>query len=304
MGNRDNQYVEIADYTWSEDSVRCLHTPSLAARQTFFYVQEAGYFKTSPPYFTQRRNLSSFLVFRTLSGKGLLKYQDRSYILTPGSVAMIDCRQPHFYQCLPGQDWEFLWLHFNGATSLGYYESFAKNGTQILREDQDGLVKEKMRQILRLVQTQALHTEILASGLIMDILTRLLLLSSTEELGMGMIPDYLEQVLYKLHTQFASALTLETLSREFGVSKYHLSREFKRYVGTTIHEQLTLARINHAKELLKHTSDSVEKIAYACGFYHASHFIKLFRTHEKTTPLQFRKAWSDSNIHYYKEENP
>lgn len=299
MGPEGKPYLEIADCTWSDDSIRCLHTPSHSARQSFFYVQEIGYFKTSPPYFTERQSLSSFLLFCTLSGGGLLKYQDQSYLLQAGSLALIDCRNYHYYQCLPGQNWEFLWLHFSGATSLGYYESFVKNGFRVLREE-DGFVKQKLHQLLTITQGKVLQGEILASDLIMDILTRLLLLRSTESLDMGFIPVYLEQVLLKLHSQFASPLTLDGLSQEFGVSKYHLSREFKRYVGTTIHEQLVLARISHAKELLKHTSQSVEQIAFACGFYHASHFIKLFKEHEKTTPLQFRKAWSDSNLHYYK----
>ena len=58
----NHEYLERADYTWSEDSIRFINTPAPAARQTFFYVQEAGYFRTSPPYFTERANLSLSLI--------------------------------------------------------------------------------------------------------------------------------------------------------------------------------------------------------------------------------------------------
>lgn len=44
----EHQYLERADYTWSEDSIRCPNTSAMSVKQLFFYVQEVGYFRTSP----------------------------------------------------------------------------------------------------------------------------------------------------------------------------------------------------------------------------------------------------------------
>lgn len=290
----EHQYLERADYTWSEDSIRFLNTPTISAKQLFFYVQEVGYFRTSPPYFTERSGLNSFLIIYTLSGKGLLKYRGKTYYLLPESAVFISCMEHHYYECLSGQDWEFLWLHFNGTSALGYFEEFMKNGFHILSGLDSFFMESTLRRILSLTVKKDLHSEILVSSLIVQILTQLLIQNSSENLGLGFMPPYLKAILKEMENRFQEPLSLDLLSEKFGVSKFHLSREFKRYIGTTPNEYLILARLNHAKELLKYSGTTVEEIAYACGFHHVSHFINLFKKHEKTTPLQYRREWGNT----------
>lgn len=289
---KSNQYLERTDTTWSEDSIRFINTPTLSARQTFFYVQEVGYFRTKPPYFTERANLNSFLIFYTISGEGILRYQDQNYTLSPGSIAFIHCMEYHYYECVANQDWEFLWLHFNGSNALGYYEEFLKNEFHILTEPDRFFIERTMRRILSLTQKKDLHSEIIVSSLITELLTHLLILNSSKNLELGTMPLYLKQILKKIENHFQEFITLDLLSNEFGVSKFHLSREFKRYIGTTLNEYLILTRLNYSKELLKYTNMTVEQIAFSCGFHQVSHFINLFKSREKMTPLRFRKEWN------------
>ena len=259
MGERKReQYWETADRSWSEDSVWLSNTPASSARQTFFYVQEVGYFHTVPPYYTKRANLNSFLVFCTLSGTGYLDCRGKTYVLGAGTVALVNCMEYHHYRCAPGDHWEFLWLHFNGPTALGYYEVFTQNGFHICQTQEPEFVQDTMRKILTLTQSKVRHSEILVSGLITELLTHLLILNSTDDLEPGIIPGYLKKVLKKIDNYFQESLCLDGLSQEFGVSKYHLSREFKRCTGTTVNEYLTVTRLNHAKELLKYTAKTVE----------------------------------------------
>ena len=131
----------------------------------------------------------------------------------------------------------------------------------------------------------------------MELLTQLLIANSTENLSPGAMPEYLKGILKKLENHFNEPLSLDLLSGEFGVSKYYLSREFKRYMGIPLNEYLIVLRINHAKELLRYSPDmTVEQIAFACGFRHVSHFINLFKRHEKSTPLQYRKSWAGTEL--------
>ncbi len=290
----DTQYLERLNYTWSDDSIRFINTPTMSAKQLFFYVQETGYFRTSPPYFTERANLNSFLIIYTLSGKGHLKYQGNSYHLLPGTAVFINCMEHHYYECLSNQEWEFLWLHFNGNSALGYFQEFSKNGFHVLNGLDDFFMESTLRRILALTLKKDLHSELLVSSLIVELLTQLLIKNSSENLGLGFMPSYLKDALKKMEQHFREPLSLDNLSEMLGVSKYHFSREFKRYIGTTPNEYLTLLRLNHAKELLKYSGQAVEQIAYNCGFNHVSHFIALFKRHEKITPLQFRKEWGGS----------
>ncbi|MDO4275688.1 MAG: AraC family transcriptional regulator [Eubacteriales bacterium] len=289
----DYDYLERADYTWSEDSVRFVNTPTQTARQTFFYVQEAGYFRTSPPYFTERANLNSFLVVYTLSGKGSLSYQGETYDLLPESAFYIHCLEHHEYTCVPGQEWEFLWFHFNGPSALGYYKEFAKNGFHIINHTDSFFMESTMQRILSITRNKDLHAEIMVSGLIAELLTELLIQNSSTNRSPESMPEYLKGILKEMEKRFQEPLTLDLLSKEFSISKYHFSREFKRFMGTSPNEYLILIRLNHAKELLKYSRMTVEEIAYSCGFNNVSHFIHIFKDREKNTPLKFRKEWEN-----------
>lgn len=288
---KNKQYWEEADRSWSEDSIWFSNTASPSARRTFFYVQEVGYFKTIPPYYTERANLNSFLIFCTLSGKGILTLNNSIHELLPGTIAFINCMDYHHYQCAPDHEWEFLWLHFHGPSALGYYENFIKNGFRICHDTKEHFIEGLMQNILNTTQKKDIHSEIIVSNLITDLLTHLLISSSTEDSRLDVMPEYLKNVTKKIDQDFTEPLSLDDLAREFGISKYHLSREFKRYMGTTINEYLTLTRLNYAKELLKYTSQTVEQAAFSCGFHHVSHFINVFKAHESLTPLQFKKEW-------------
>lgn len=160
--------LERADYSWSSDSIRLINTPTAAARRTFFYVQEVGCFRTFPPYFTERANLDSFLVIYTISGKGRLRYNEQEYHFLPRTAALINCMERHLYECLSGQEWEFLWLHFNGIGALGYYEEFIRSGFRILACSDTFFMESTMRRILSLTQRKDLRSEIIISSLIVQ----------------------------------------------------------------------------------------------------------------------------------------
>lgn len=286
-----HQYMENLNFTWSEDSIRFINTATPRARQTFFYVQEVGDFRTSAPYFTERENLNSFLIIYTLHGKGLLKYKGTQYHLHPGSTAYIDCMDYHYYECLKNQSWEFLWLHFNGSTALGYYEEFMHSNFHIIESLDPFFMESTMRRILSLTQRKNLHSEILSSCLITDLLTQILIENDTENLGLSFMPDYLKYAVKEIDKHFQEHLTLDLLSSKTGISKYHLAREFKKYIGLPPNEYLIVTRLNHSKTLLKYGDLPIEEIAFSCGFHQVSHFIKQFKKREGCTPLQYRKDW-------------
>lgn len=285
----EKKYLERASYNWSEDSVRLIQTPSPLAKSIYFYVQETGYFKTDDTYFTERQNLNSFLIVYTLSGKGRLCYQNKSYDLTEGTCFYINCMEHHYYETVKRNEWEFLWLHFNSQNALGYYEEFTRNGFQIIECQNPSLIESDLRQILSLNQKKNISTELLSSGLIIHILTELSLHTMTGSIQPLSLPDYLKEILKEIDHSLRTPLTLESLAAKAGVSKFHLSREFKKYVGFTVNEYIISARISYAKELLKYSSLPVSEIAYQSGMNHISHFINPFKARENMTPLQYRR---------------
>ena len=92
-----------------------------------------------------------------------------------------------------------------------------------------------------------------------------------------------------LDDNFQQQLTLDDLSSKFYVSKYYMSREFKRVFGMNVLSYLMQKRIDYAKVLLAETTLSAEQIAKRCGFSGINYFARQFKKSEGMTSLEYRK---------------
>ena len=290
---QNTKVLERGSHTWSEDSIRMILTPSSTARSTYFYTQEVGYFKTFHPYFSERENLDSFLIVYTVSGKGYLEYEGQTYPITKEQCFYINCEQHHLYRTDREEDWEILWIHFNGNSALGYYKEFTRNGFQILSVRDEFFMERTLWRIIALNQKKDLTTELVTSNLINGMLTELLLQTATNNADTFLIPDYIRQIVREIDKNFKSGLPLSYFEEFTHRSRYHILKEFKKYIGVTIHEYIITARISYAKELLKYSDLPVSEIAFESGMNNVTHFINLFKAREGTTPLAYRKAWRD-----------
>lgn len=291
MKKESPKLLERLDCSWSPASKRLFHTPSAFARRTLFFIQEAGYFETHAPYFTERQNLDSFLLIYTVGGHGLLSYENEQIRLSAHSLCLMDCKNAHRYECPSNTDWDFYWAHFHGIAAQGYYEQAMEHGFYVQNEIKEADILPSFQQMISLLEEKTAGFEVLMSACITQLLTTFLLANypdvASHEISSHTVSDlarYIEQ-------NYEMPLSLDQLSDEFHLSKYHLSREFKHYTGTSPYEYLLLCRLNHAKELLKYSTLSIDQIAEKCGFNQTSHFISLFKNREKITPLSYRKQW-------------
>ena len=69
----------------------------------------------------------------------------------------------------------------------------------------------------------------------------------------------------------------------------HFSYIFKKTLGKSFTDYITLLKIQEAEKLLLSTEMSITDIAYQVGFSSASHFISRFREQKKITPKQFKE---------------
>lgn len=86
-------------------------------------------------------------------------------------------------------------------------------------------------------------------------------------------------------------ITIDDICNKTHISKYHLCRTFKEYVGVTIGEFVKSKRLSVAKQLLSETDLSITRIAYKCCFTDASFFSKTFSKEFGITPTAFRAKY-------------
>ncbi len=98
-----------------------------------------------------------------------------------------------------------------------------------------------------------------------------------------------QQVLIYLDEHFTEELSLELLSKEFGVSRFRLSRLFSDKLQTGFPSYVTAKRLEYARELLSTTDQSVTNIALDAGFGSSRSFFREFKTAFHMTPNEYRK---------------
>lgn len=84
-------------------------------------------------------------------------------------------------------------------------------------------------------------------------------------------------------------LTLESMGRMLGISKYHYHRKFQEICRMSFHEHLASCRMQIASDLLQTGNRPVEEIAHLCGYKSVPGFIRMFKLTFHTTPAQYRK---------------
>ena len=90
---------------------------------------------------------------------------------------------------------------------------------------------------------------------------------------------------------FTQKLTLDKIAAECNLSKFYVSREFKKYTGKTIFNYITDLRIALAQRLLRYSNLSINDIADQIGFDDHNGFYRAFTQREEMSPSAYRKYW-------------
>ncbi|MBR0226212.1 MAG: XylR family transcriptional regulator [Thermoguttaceae bacterium] len=97
------------------------------------------------------------------------------------------------------------------------------------------------------------------------------------------------EALRLIHTGRLETLTVERVSREIPISRRQLEVKFRKYHGRTMLEELQLVRLERAKQMLRETDASMERVAETVGFSATSYFLQTFRRRVGVSPSKYRQ---------------
>lgn len=105
--------------------------------------------------------------------------------------------------------------------------------------------------------------------------------------------DGLTQKIYEINnyilSHYSENLTLDSLSKQFFISPFYLSHQFKEINQFTLTEYIQNTRIKNAQYLLMSSGLSITDIAAQCGFNSFSQFNRLFRRYCGCSPSNYQK---------------
>ncbi len=241
-------------------------------------------------------------VYFFLSGSVTYIIESRKYQMKPGDVLLISPLELHQPVIQPGKEpYErvVLWVNRNFLKELS---SEATDLTACF-----DLESPRHANLLRLDAVTARRLQDMADVLIneraarnfgWDLNSQALLVRIFVELNRQLmeapagfeVPEesggIISEVLRYINENFNNEISLDSLSDHFFVSKYHLSREFKRSVGTSVYRYIIQKRLIMAKQKML-AGMSPTDVYCNCGFGDYANFYRAFRSEYGISPKEF-----------------
>ena len=269
---------------------------------------------------SRRSGLQSYLFLIVLSGSGEVAYRDTAKPVPAtgsdmgrrsgtsaagdggnGSLATVhakagdcfflDCRNEYTHISSEDDPWELMWIHFYGPQCDAYYDYFLKQQMWHFHTTHLAELTAAIQSVIRFHEEPTDDTDLLTAQQIVNILTLICIEANEKGNTDSVLSDKLKSILHYLDEHYVEDISLDLLAERFFISKYYLSREFKKEYGTTIIQYILTKKITTAKELLRYSNSSIEEIARLCGIDDASYFNKVFKKMEGCTASEYRKRW-------------
>lgn len=103
-------------------------------------------------------------------------------------------------------------------------------------------------------------------------------------------PDLAAELIIFLSEHYTEPVTLNTLSKELGVSKYSVSRIFSEKLNISFSNYLNTLRIDYAKQLLQGSNHNILTISLMCGYDNIRTFNREFKALCGCQPREYRKT--------------
>ncbi|GIP25836.1 AraC family transcriptional regulator [Paenibacillus sp. J23TS9] len=272
--------------------------PVLSPEETIPLLQDQFYY---PPYITLAHMYKPptgwFMIPQVISQYQLLYGVDGSaesivdgvkhpigkgdiYIIRPDAVRSL---QPSKHDPYVG-----ITISFHFGVSKSPLQSLFEND-YYRGQDPDGSLLGKLISLIQAIQQKKLTSNMLAQGLLLQILYELSNNIPVDETARQAtkINAKMVKICNYIKENYSTAIRLDTLSKMTGLSRNYIIRQFRKCYGMTPSDYLATIRIEKAKQLALETDLSISEIANQVGYSELHSFSRMFKKRMGISLSQF-----------------
>ncbi len=233
------------------------------------------------------------LLCYSLLGEGEVVVNGRGIKCRKYDCVWLDCSRRLHYRASPGQVWECAFVRVQGRMSSHLFAETCR------RLNEDGIIqltfgagsrfRSLIWQLLSARTDASPDPDSVFAHLLLSLFVEVDLAVVSTSAKQVIVPDIIVAIQSYLDRNYSRNISLDDLSHIFNISKFHMSREFKRYVGKSPNDYLIGIRLDKAKGLLVDSRRSIAEIGQLVGIPNTNHFLYLFKSREGITPSAFRK---------------
>lgn len=238
------------------------HKPFTPPKKFNFTPRSAGHMQCAPGY-TWDLPVNHITIHYVYSGKGTFELDGKVYHLKHGDAFIVNYNDKIRFTADMDDPWHYFWLSFYSPL---FGEMLRTLDSPILKNISESIFVEpttrsecgKLTTEFLISKLYLLHDEIFAPDMT----------QTSSSLA-------IEAAVY-INNNHGSNLTVENLADHFGVTRNHLSREFKKKHGLSVKQYIIRVRLSEGKGLLENGL-SVKEAAYLCGYSDPLAFSKMYK---------------------------
>jgi AraC-like DNA-binding protein len=250
-------------------------------------------------------------LFYVLKGKGRYFIEDKIYEFEEGDFFIISNYELHKSQFIDNERFEAFVIIFDPKLIVDHpilvedkfdplqlFINRPKNFSHKLKTDT--VTRKKIRLCLDLLAAEYFQENGFSLRRVISLLhwllselyrhyNRIAVMDEAEITEHKGLKKFVSDVVQYISEHYYEDITLSKLAKKFCINPSYLSREFKKNLGITIIEFITVRRIFKAKILLERSDLPITEIASQLGFNNITHFNWTFKKIVGISPSKYRK---------------
>lgn len=240
-------------------------------------------------------------VYFLLSGDVTYTIESRLYQVMPGEMLLINPRELHQVCIRPKMstyERYTLWvdpqllrrLSTERTDLFRCFDPGRPNYGNLLRlkPEEQQLIRSLFERLWQEYDSPSYGSDLLRESLLAQLLVAV---NRMAEQGDERFEPYLSNRLVTaaveyINQHYGETLSLDLLAERCYVSKYHLSHEFNRQVGTSVHRYILKKRLLNARQLMAE-GESPSRVYSRCGFGDYAGFYRAFRSEYGVGPREY-----------------
>ncbi len=230
---------------------------------------------------------SDYLLFYVAKGSEHL-FLNTEVELTEGSFVIFRPFEKQIHIQKSPKISEFYFVHFNapeGFDLFGLESSvayFSKPSTKVI---------DLFEEIINELQSKQPVYEKLCATKLFNIFFLLKRKCERATNPLGQYTDKISFIIQKMNIEYEKKYSLEDYAKMCCMSKYHFLRVFKDVTGCSPIDYRNSIKLEHAKELLCETDNTIDEISMSVGYTSNAYFCNAFKSKFGISPSLYRKKY-------------
>lgn len=247
---------------------------------------------------TPIHTLTYYDITFVIKGTGLFSINNRQYVLNPGDVIFSkpgEVREwhvtPHGYALIFEE--EFLLSFFNDPTFIRNLSYFSAN--RELSKINIANIYARIEYLILNIVKEINHEQSKDKHVLRAMLYEALMLLNREYKTDTATPEiplnrYIDKFIKLVDRDFKMHHDTRYYADQICLSPNYLNEIVQKFIGVSPKCYIQNKIIQEAKILLSYTDKSIAEVAETLHFESPSYFIRLFRSHTKQSPLEYRHS--------------